>query len=148
MTENKFEQERNALYEKHCSRGLSKLDAEIEADIELQQKYLDDPVASAAMWKHFRPDFQQQNHETKVEVTDMANKEVFNTKEEFLLGQIQDWWDCIRGSELAEGLWQDPDNVEKFYPDFREDEDDTACQIEKDAKELFGRLKELLKQNV
>ena len=74
------------------------------------------------------------------------------TKDELLLQIVEEWWDCIRESELEEGLMgaggTDPEDVKEHYPDFDNDDADEPVddQIRKDVRELFKRLKEQAKK--
>ena len=77
----------------------------------------------------------------------------FANKKQMLLAVIENWWGCIRDSELSEGLSGTDDvsydDLKQFY-NLDEDEenlDEVESQVSKDINELFVELREILKED-
>lgn len=71
------------------------------------------------------------------------------TKDEFLLSQLKEWWDCIEHHGIIEGLYGVngtlPADVQEHYPNYKTDPEGTTRLLQKDMKDLFGRIKQSLK---
>ena len=72
-----------------------------------------------------------------------------DSKDELLLDLIEEWWGCIRESELEESLDDlDPEDVKKYYDSAGDggddDDNDVVSQIKNDVETLFTKIREIL----